>query len=471
MPEATPEELEARVRDEAIRKMTAERDRLANKEYKTDTEIAEIKAKFGVKTDEISAESLEQMTADIDEVKKAVADMAEQVKEAAGGKIPADDQVGDMLKEATFGQMFSEIRDARAFGKMGPIMDAMAEGDFSLKKLSSEGIPVPKPMLKQLYAAQRKTTGFLEEGQGSLGGFTVPEQFMPDVLSIPLQPPVMRGRAMTIPGTSNVLKIPHIQDESHASNVYGGVAGNWTAEGSAITKSNPSFAQTVLTAKKLALLTYASNELLDDNAVGLNSILVRLFSDALGWFEDAGFIGGSGVNEPMGLTNAAAALASGATTASTEFYIADACELLVKSIPGTESRLIWLMNPAVRKALPKMLTLGGATAGAPNIWYPGALSVKDSPEPWRLLGMPIFFTEHLAAFGTDKDILLIDPTYYVIMMRQEIRAAVSTDIRFEQDETGYRLTERTDGRPWPSSALTLADGSNQVSPIVYNNHT
>lgn len=470
MPEATQEELEARVRDEALRKMTAERDRLHKKENETNTEIADIKKKFGAETDEISSDSLEKMTADIDEVKKAVENIAEKVREANNGKLPTDDQVADVLKDATFGQMFAELRDARAYGNLGPIMSEMGEGEFDLKKLSTQGVPLPKQMVKQLYAAQRKTTGFLEEGQGSLGGFTVPEQFMPDVLSIPLQPPIMRGRAMTIPGTSNVLKIPTIKDASHATNVFGGVAGNWTAEGTAITKSNPTFAQTVLTAKKLALLTYASNELLDDNAVGLNSILLRLFADALGWFEDQAFIGGSGVNEPMGLHNAAAALP--VTTTASQFYVVDACKMLARTLPGTESRLIWLMHPSLREELPQMLSIGGASAGAPNIWYPtGALSIKDSPEPWRLLGAPIFFTEHLAALGTDKDVLLIDPTYYVIMMRQEIRAAVSTDIRFEQDETGYRLTERTDGRPWMSSPLTLADGSFQVSPIIYNDHT
>lgn len=460
MPELTPEELAKHVE--------AERDRLYKKEYETDTEIEEIKKSVGVETNEVSSKSLEMMTADIDDIKKSVADMAEQKKEANDGKLPADDQVADVLKEATLGQVFAELHSAKQFGRPGEIMKALGENTYDMNMLGSKGIPLPPNAIKQI-TPRRKTTGFLEEGQGSLGGFTVQDQFLPEVLMLPLQEPIMRGRAMTIPGTSNVLKIPRVQDTTHATNVFGGVAGNWTAEGTAITKSNPSFGQAVLTAKKLALLTYASNELLDDNAVGLNAILTRMFSEALGWFEDQGYIKGSGVNEPLGLTEAPAALA--VTTTASRFYVVDACKMLARTLPGTESRLIWLMHPAVREELPQMLSIGGASAGAPNIWYPGALSIKDSPEPWRLLGAPIFWTEHLANLGTDKDILLIDPTYYVIMIRQQIRAMVSTDIRFEQDETGYRLTMRTDGQPWLSSVLTLADGSAQVSPIVYNDHT
>jgi HK97 family phage major capsid protein len=278
----------------------------------------------------------------------------------------------------------------------------------------------------------------------------------------------MRSRAFTIQATTNVVKMPRIVETDRSTNIMGGVAANWTAEGGTITKSNPAFGQVALIAKKLALLTYVTNELLDDNAVGLNDMLVRLFSEAMGWFEDKAFINGSGVNEPLGIRQSGAKLASAATTASTVLLIADVCKIFAKMMPGTEGRGIWLMNPSVRDALPQMVS----ASGGDNVWYPrNILTVKDSPEPWRLLGMPIFWTEHCAAFGTDEDILLIDPLNYLVMSRQDVRVAVSTDARFESDDTGYRLTSRTDGQNWATSSLTLADGSTTVSPVVYNNHT
>jgi len=444
-------------------KLKAEVDMHFNKEYETDTELAEIKARVGVKSDELSADSIDKMASQVDDVLKQTDELAEKAKENTD-KAPVD--VGDE-PEIHFGAFMKQLGEAKNHGVIG---DALAKiEDLEPNMLTTRGVKLPKHLAKIFDGgSRRKTTGYLEEGQGSLGGFTVPEQFEPQLLALELLEPVMRPRAFTIRGTSNVLKVPRIDETDRSTNIFGGVAGNWTAEGTAITKSNPAFGQVALTAKKLALLTYLSNELLDDNAIGLNDVLIRMFTEALGWFEDKAFINGSGVNEPLGFRQGGAKLASAATTASTVFLVADACILFAASVPGTESRLIWVMNPSVRRALPQMVS----ASGGDNIWYTrNILSIKDSPEPWRLLGLPIFWSEHMAAFGTDEDIALIDPLNYLVMSRQDIRVAISTDSRFEEDETGYKLTERSDGKNWVTSSLTLADGSTTVSPVVVNNHT
>ena len=459
----TPEELKAFVNGEV--------DKYYNKDYKTDTELAEIKALAGVTSDELSPDALERMAADKDEiVKKAdhLIELMEEDKETKDGIPTEPPEEEEPLKEATIGKIVKEIRTALHFGDRGPILSAMGE-KLTRDDLSKNGVPLPKELLKIFDGgSRRKTTGFLEEGQLSMGGATVPEQFVADVLSFELLPPIIRSRAFTIQATTNVVKMPRIVETDRSTNIMGGVAANWTAEGGTITKSNPAFGQVALTAKKLALLTYVTNELLDDEAVGLNDMLVRLFSEAMGWFEDKAFINGSGVNEPLGIRQSGAKLASAATTASTVLLVADVCKIFAKMMPGTEGRGIWLMNPSVRDPLPQMVS----ASGGDNIWNPrNILSIKDSPEPWRLLGMPIFWTEHLAAFGTDEDVMLIDPLNYLVMSRQDVRVAVSTDSRFESDDTGYRLTSRTDGQNWATSSLTLADGSTTVSPVVYNNHT
>lgn len=456
MPQGTPEEIKQLIKNEV--------DKHYNKDYEVDTELADIKKLAGVESDELSEDSLAKLAAQGDEVVKLADRLTEQAKENADK--PPLDLEEEKKPEVSLGSFVKQVRAAKNHGEIGEALAGVE--DLSLDMLTTSGAKLPPSLAKIFNGGSRKTTGYLEEGQGSLGGFTVPEQFEPQVLAMELLEPIMRSRAFTIQGTSNVLKVPRIVETDRSSNVFGGVTGYWTAEGTAITKSNPAFGQVALIAKKLALLTYASNELLDDNAVGLNDLLIRIFTEALGWFEDKGFINGSGVNEPLGLRQGGAKMASSATTTSTAFLVADACILFAGSVPGTENRLIWLMNPSVRRALPQMVS----TSAGDNIWYPrNILTIKDSPEPWRLLGMPIFWTEHLPAFGTDDDILLVDPLNYLIMERQDIRVAISTDSRFGQDETGYKLTMRSDGQNWVTSALTLADGSTTVSPVVANNHT
>lgn len=458
MPKETPEQFKKRLDDEV--------DKYFNKEYETDAELAEIKAKAGVETDELSDDAIDKLASDADDMKKQMDVIIEQTKEADADLPDEKADQDDPLEGVHLGKFVKEIRGALRFGKTTPIMEAL--GDLTNDEMSKDGVPLPKHLLKLFDGSVRKTTGFLEEGQLSQGGAVVPEQFINQVMMFDLLPPIMRSRAFNITATTNVVKVPRIVETTRADSVHGGVSANWTAESGTIAKSNPVWGQAVLTAKKLAMLTYITNELLDDNVVGLNDLLVRMFSEALGWFEDKAFINGSGIHEPIGIRQSGAKLASAATTTSTAFLVADACKLFAKMMPGTEGRGIWLMNPGVRDALPQMVS----ASGGDNIWYPrNVLTIKDAPDPWTLLGMPIFWTEHTPAFGTDEDILLIDPFNYLVMSRQDIRVAVSTDSRFETDETGYKLTSRTDGQNWATSPLTLADGSSQVSPVVYNNHT
>lgn len=456
MPKETPEEFKKRLDGEV--------DKYFNKEYETDAELAEIKAKAGVETDELSDDAIDKLAADADDMKKQMDVIIEQTKETDADLPDEKADQEDPLEGIHLGKLVKEIRGALRFGKRSPAIEAL--GDVSVDDMSKDGVPLPKSILKLFDGSVRKTLGFLEEGQLSQGGAVVPEQFINQVMMFDLMPPVMRSRAFNIQATTNVVKVPRIVETTRASNVHGGIAANWTAESGTITKSDPKWGQAVLTAKKLAMLTYVTNELLDDNVVGLNDLLVRMFSEALGWFEDKAFINGSGVHEPIGIRQSGAKLLT-TITASTVFLVADACKMFADTMPGTESRLIWLMNPSLREPLPQMLS----ASGGDNIWYPrNILSIKDSPEPWRLLGAPIFWTEHMASFGTDEDIALIDPFNYLVMSRQDIRVAVSTDSRFETDETGYKLTSRSDGQNWATSTLTLADGSTTVSPVVVSNH-
>jgi len=67
------------------------------------------------------------------------------------------------------------------------------------------------------------------------------------------------------------------------------------------------FGSVKLIAKKLTGYTYASDELLDDSAIGLEALLLKQFSSAIAWFEDLAFLRGTGVGQPHGI------FASGAT--------------------------------------------------------------------------------------------------------------------------------------------------------------
>jgi len=345
-------------------------------------------------------------------------------------------------------------------------------GDLPVITPNPEG-PTPSPAKSQfrsfgefLHAVRTNPedkrlvrTGMLE-GTDTAGGFLVPAEFANTIMMDSLETSVIRPNgAMVIPMRTDTLKIPKVVDSSHSSTLFGGVIAYWLEETGTKTPTQPTFGQLQLIAKKLTGYTYASDELLADNAVGLEALLTRMFSGALSWYEDEAFINGNGVGKPLGILQSGALLAVNRSAAST-IAIADLAAIWARLLPQSHGRAIWLANPSI---LTQLVALGSTYL----TWLrgsAGAAGLADTP-PATLLGRPIFFTEKCQALGTAGDILLADLSYYLIGDRQQITIASSQHVRFTTDETAWRFVKRVDGQPWVDSAFTPEHGST-LSPFV-----
>jgi HK97 family phage major capsid protein len=302
----------------------------------------------------------------------------------------------------------------------------------------------------------RLKTGF-SEGSDVAGGFTVPEEFLNKLLMDSLEQSVIRGNGATVvPMGRDTMNIPKIVDSSHASTVFGGVVGYWLEEGGTKTPTQPTFGQIKLIAKKLIGYTYASDELLDDNAVGLSGLISTLFGNALAWYEDDAFINGSGVGQPLGILKSGSLLSLN-RTAVTTVGIADLANMVGRLLPGSFGRAVWLANPVV---LPKLVQLASTTL----VWQPFDQGMAKAP-PATVLGRPIYFTEKCAALGSAGDLILADLSYYLIGDRQKMTMATSKDVMFTTDQTAWRFVERVDGQPWVDAKFQPKNGST-LSPFV-----
>ena len=296
----------------------------------------------------------------------------------------------------------------------------------------------------------------LTEGVDSEGGFLVPEEYSNKLLMASLETAVIRANKPTvIPMGTDTVNIPKIVDNSHASSVFGGVIAYWTEEAGTKTVKEPTFGQIKLIAKKLTGYTYASDELLADSAIGLEALLVRLFSEAINWYEDDAFIDGDGVGKPLGILNSGALLSVNRSAANT-IAIADVANVFARLFPKSHGRSIWLANSST---LPQLIALGST-----YLTWLGGGGLTEAP-PAKLLGRPIVFTEKCSALGTAGDLVLADLSYYLIGDRQKITIASSKHVRFTTDETAWRFVKRLDGQPWLDSAFTPANGST-LSPFV-----
>lgn len=309
----------------------------------------------------------------------------------------------------------------------------------------------------------------VNEAAGADGGFLVPEEYRATLMMLALQQGYIRPVATVLPMPRGNLKFPIVRDVSHVTSVFGGVVAHWEAEGGNIAAgvTQPTFAQVGLLAKKLTGYTVAGNELLNDSAIALEALLMALFPEAIRFYEEEAFLNGSGAGEPQGIINSPATIAVskevGQPSATVKYE--NLVNMYSRMLPGSVQRAFWLYNPAVFPQLAQM-SLAVGTGGS-GVWItnvPGRTA--DGAPPTTILGRPAYPSEHCAALGTAGDIILIDPTYYVIGDTQELSIASSMHVNFANDQIVWRFIERIDGRPWLDSPLTPKYGTNTLSAFV-----
>ena len=370
------------------------------------------------------------------------------------------DQLKEQLADATktilkpAGEIIIEAPSKEKFKSFGEFL--IAARDVRVNRTID-------PRLSFMPGTVNKTTGHMEIGEDSQGGFLVPEEYRMELQEIALEGAVVRPRATIIPMATDSLKIPFVNDTSHASTVFGGIVAYWTAEAAPKTASKPTFGQLELTPHKLAGLTYTSNELLADSAIALEPLIRRQFGSAWGFYEDDAFLMGSGAGQPLGVFNCGC-LKSVLRNTANRVHAEDIAEMYQSMLPSSLGNAVWVIGPTV---MAELLELGSGNAadasGKILIWQP---NFKDGIGAWTILGRPVIISEKLQALGTAGDILFADFRYYLIGDRQAITIDSSTHVAFTTDETCWRFVLRVAGQCWPQTTITSRRGSHTFSPFV-----
>jgi HK97 family phage major capsid protein len=306
------------------------------------------------------------------------------------------------------------------------------------------------------------TKAALAEDGGTSGGYAVPTQFVPTLLQVAAEDAIVRPRAYIQPMVAREVEIPALDQQTAPTagntSFYGGVQAVWTSEAGSYTEKDPAFKLVRLVAHKLAGYTLASNELQADSAIALESLLMRLFGGAIGWYEDYAFLRGDGAGKPLGIQNASCTINVNRAAGGNNFDPADYGAMLKQLLPTSARKAVWVMHPYL---LPDLLALSVGTSGF-QTWVN---NLRDD-YPMTLLGRPIIFSEKMNTAGSTFDALLADFSYYVIGDRQSINIASSEHYKFLNGQTTWRFEERVDGQPWLKSSITLSDASSTVSPFV-----
>lgn len=296
---------------------------------------------------------------------------------------------------------------------------------------------------------------------GTDGGFLIPDEFLAQLQAAQNERAVVRPRATVIPMRRRTVTIPVLDQTGITAGQphwFGGIQMYWADEAEQKGQSQPKFRFIRLDAHKLVGYTVATDELLDDAAIGLEAFLSGPlgFAGAAAWMEDFVFVQGDGIGKPLGILNAPATLTQTRASGGTIAY-ADLVDMLAKFLPSS-GQGIWL---ASQSAMPKLMLMEGPSGNPSFLW-----GDATNGRPNSLLGLPIVFTEKMPVLGSKGDICLADWSYYLIGDRQAVTVDSSMHELFRYDKTSWRVVERIDGKPWLSAPLTYQDGTTQVSPFV-----
>ena len=277
-------------------------------------------------------------------------------------------------------------------------------------------------MLDAFRSNFKRVSNVLQEGVDADGGYLVPEEYDHRLIDILTEENIMRNLATKIT-TSGEHKINIAATKPAAS---------WIEEGGALSWGEATFDQILLDAHKLHVAIKVTEELLYDNAFGLENYIITQFGKALANAEEDAFLNGDGTGKPLGLF---AATGGGqiAGTLTAALKSDDMLDLVGKLKRPYRKNASFILNDQTLSALRKLKDNNGS-----YIWQPS----YQAGEPDRLLGYAI----HTSAYAPTDAIAFGDYKYYNIGDRGSRSFSELRELFAGNGMIGYVAKERVDGK-------------------------
>ena len=186
-------------------------------------------------------------------------------------------------------------------------MSNVRKADELMSRLDKIAENIPEIQRDKTEAAARKAAAYntafwgtmhtgiphnaLKEGSDGSGGYLVPDTYHDSMVKALAKKNVLQQISHVIP-TSHRMHIPVAGDADCA---------DWIPENTAIKFLDAEFGEVILDAHKPGTTIRASDEMLEDNGIGLEKYILDIFSERVGKAEEKAFIDGDGNGKPLGL--------------------------------------------------------------------------------------------------------------------------------------------------------------------------
>jgi len=339
---------------------------------------------------------------------------------------------------------------------------SLAHFAHDVYKAGPSGLSMSDPLQKHVEAC--KAAGIMQEGDNA--GFLIPTEYATTLMQLTLEDAIILPRATSIPMAVASIELPALVDKDHSSSYFGGIKVYRPGEGGQKTKTAPTGRKVRLTLHELTGLVYLSDALIEDSPVSIEPLVENLFRQAVGFEADDEYINGTGGGQAQGILNSPCLVTVTKETnqAAATVVFENLVKMWARLYPPSQSKAIWLYNP---EAFPQLATMSLkiGTGGVPVFMPAGGIS--GSPYG-TIFGRPAIATEKCPALGDAGDIMLVDPTQYLVGRKSAnpIMVASSIHLRFDYNETAFRIVLRHDGQGWWNSDLTPKRGTATLSPFV-----
>ncbi|WP_310584094.1 phage major capsid protein [Deinococcus sp.] len=237
-------------------------------------------------------------------------------------------------------------------------------------KQSGGGIRDAAEFVEKRYgdkATAEAMTRALSEGVPGDGGNLVEVQYAADMIELLYPMAVVRGMGAQV--------IPMPQGNLTVHRQATGVTGRYDGELASLAKQQPTTDVVQMTAKKLAVIVPASNELLHDTSGRVNTMIVNDIGMGLSLREDLAFLRGDGTaNTPTGILNQV--LPANIITYTTRAALLSGLRARIRGSNVAMRRMGWVFNSDLEALLYGELSTTGAYV------------FRDEMDGGKLLGFP-----------------------------------------------------------------------------------
>lgn len=277
-------------------------------------------------------------------------------------------------------------------------------------------------MLTALRTNFKRVSNVLQEGVDADGGYLVPVEYDRRLIDVLDEENIVRKLATRITTSGE-----------HRINVAATKpAAAWIEEGAALTWGDATFDQILMDAHKLHVAVKVTEELLYDNAFGLENYLLTQFGKALANAEEDAFLNGNGTGKPTGIF-AETGGGKVVETLSSAVKTDDVIDLVYSLKRPYRKNAAFILNDKTLASLRKLKDNNGA-----YLWQPS----YQAGEPDRLLG----YTVYTSAYAPEDSIAFGDFKYYNIGDRGSRSFKQLNELFAGNGMIGFVAKERVDGK-------------------------